>query len=145
MRQAEQGARVLIGFEPSLGAARDLLTRARGVGVLLPATLADEFALVMTEDYGALVQRGGSARILMAGQPSTDVRLMLRERGVEVRALDEGREVGMMVSDQGALLFPFGQEADSPLTVVALLVTDPIATAHFQLAFEAAWERAEGR
>lgn len=136
------GARVHRGFDDAIRVAMTTVQEAGQLVVLLPQHNFEEFGPVLLGEFRAVVARGGSVRILVVGDAPAELTRAVAEVGAEVRALREAREVGIVATDTTLLLFPPEQRPDSPLTVCLLEVEDPVALAHFRLAFERAWERA---
>lgn len=134
---------MLHGFEAGMQTALAILGRARDVAVLAPSDLLEEFLVPTLDAHRSLLRRGGTARVLSLGRPAESVADAAREAGLQVRWLDELREYGIVVSDREVLLFPSVQPAQSALTPCSVHLPDLLATGHFLLAFERAWERSQ--
>jgi hypothetical protein len=130
------------GFPAAMGASIGLLTRARRLAVLTAGRTLDEFGPALLNEAAAILARGGPVQVMSLGPVSAELALELRSRGVELRMLDEQREVGIVVSDAEVLLHPPDFGAESPVSPCNLTTDSLVAVASFQLAFDACWRRA---
>jgi hypothetical protein len=133
------------GFEAAVGAAERLLDRAHSLSAMLPGEILDEFATLYLDSCRRVVVAGGSVRVLSLGAAAPAVARELAGAGAVLRVLDEVREVGLLASERGMILFPTEQQPDSPLMECVIATDDVLARAHFQLAFDRAWARARPR
>lgn len=136
------GARVVLGFEDAMRVGLEMLRAARQVGIVMPGYNFEEFALPVLPEAREVLARGGSVRVVVVGTADPAVVREARDAGLDIRVLDESREVALMATDVGAVLFSPEMRPESPLTPCVVAVLDIVAVTHFRLAFERAWAAA---
>lgn len=136
------GAELIRGFDACIREGIGIVARGREVAVLSPVELIDEFVLPLLEKARALRREGRAVRLVCIGAPPEGLAAVLADDGVDVRVVDEHREVGFVVTDMETLFFPAALGPESMLTPFMVLLRDAVAVAHLRLAFERAWARA---